>query len=141
MKQAIWLLTAVIAAFFSVDQLAGSRAAQSMGLGAIALMSGTIALTFLWLWWERATPLALGMAVSWAGTASMMGWYVQRPLGIVETMGGDAVPLVFLALQITGALLHFEVMQTSMGFRRGSAALPALVAFAASAAAVHITKM
>ena len=140
MKQATWLLTAVIAAFLTVTHFAGTHAAQSMGVGAIALMSGTIALTFLWLWWERATPLALGMAVSWSGTASMMGWCVMPSLGRPEAMGGGALPLVFLSLQITGAMLHFEVMETSMGFRRGSAAVPALVVFAASAMALHITK-
>jgi hypothetical protein len=142
MKQALWLLGGTAAAFHAVEYLAGELVARDLGFCWIALMSALIALTFLWLWWERATPLALGMAVSWAGTASMMGWWwLQRPLERSDAASGDGLPLVFLSFQITGAMLHFEVMQTSMGYRRGAAAIPVLAAFAASVMVDHITKM
>ena len=39
---------------------------------AMTLMAAMISLTFLWLWARRATPLALGMSLSWAGASSVM---------------------------------------------------------------------
>jgi len=141
MKQGLWLLAATSAAFLAVHAALGYSAAFGIGYGAITVMSALIALTFLWLWWERATPLALGMAMSWAGTASVMGWWWAFALaGRPEGMAGNGVLFLFLSLQISGAVLHFDVMQTSMGLRRRVFVLPIAAAFAAGAAAAVFTK-
>lgn len=140
MKQALWLIAATSVALLGVHGILGYGAAHGFAFGAIAVMSALISVTFLWLWWERTTPLALGMATSWAGTASVMGWWWLRSLADgVERATGTGALLVFLALQISGAILHFDVMQTSMGLRRRVLALPLTLAVAAGAAAAYIT--
>ncbi len=141
MKQALWLVAATSAAFLAVHAGFGYPAAIGIGYGAIMVMSTLIAATFLWLWWQRTTPLALGMAMSWAGTASVTGWWWAAALaGRPEAMSGNGALLPFLSLQIAGAVLHFDVMQTSMGLRRRVFVLPVVAAFAAGAAAAAFTK-
>ena len=142
MKQALWLLVITVLAFAAVHGSLGYAAAYGLGYGAIVVMSALIALTFLWLWWERTTPLALGMALSWAGTASVMGWWwIYSLAGMPEAMNGNGLLFLFLSFQIAGAVLHFDVMQTSMGFRRRVVAVPVLAAFAVGAAAAYITTL
>jgi hypothetical protein len=139
MKQALWLLAATGAALGFVAALFGAGGTAALAFGAVAAMAGLIALTFLWLWWVRATPLALGMALSWAGSALVAGWIWAAMLndGLQE---GGAVLFAALPLLLAGALLHFDVMRSSMGFRRGAVVLPVMVAFAAAAGALMITK-
>lgn len=140
MKQALWLIAATCVALLGVCGLSGYAAAYGIAFGAITVMSALISGTFLWLWWERTTPLALGMATSWAGTASVMGWWWLRSLADgAENATGSEVLLVFLSLQISGAILHFDVMQTSMGYSRRVLAVPLALSVAAGAAAAYIT--
>lgn len=140
MKQAVWLLAGTAAVLLAMHGLLGYPAAFGIGYGAITVMSALIAGTFLWLWWERATPLALGMALSWAGTFSVMGWWwVYALSGRPESMAGSGALFVLLSFQIAGAVLHFDVMQSSMGCRRRVFVLPVAGAFALGALATFFT--
>ncbi|MEL6644605.1 MAG: hypothetical protein AAFQ79_11775 [Pseudomonadota bacterium] len=116
MKRAVALFASITAAFLVIDAAFGFQMAYSVAYGAISMMAAMIAATFLWLWMRQETPLALGMAFSWAGAASVLGWWwlydvLERP----QIMRTSAVLFVFLALYFTGAVLHFIVMKRSMG--------------------------
>lgn len=136
MKQALWLLAGAAAALALAAVFAGLTDTAAIGAGAVAVMSGLIAATFLWLWWERTTPLALGMALSWAGTAGLAFWGWAVLTGRLTEAAG--LLLVPLALQIAGAVLHFDVMESSMGLGRRRALLPVVLAVGAG---VLLTKM
>lgn len=140
MKQAVLLIAASSALLLAFGLGFGWHATFRIAHGAITIMSALIAGTFLWLWRENATPLALGMGLSWAGTASVMGWWwrfdlLGRPDGIAES----EILIALLALQLAGAVLHFDVIQSSMGLGRRFAILPVAAAILASALvlAVH----
>jgi hypothetical protein len=120
MRQALWLLAAATTALALAVAALGPTATAAAGFAAVAAMAGLIAATFLWLWWVRATPLALGMALSWAGVA------------LVAAVSGPTLPLAALPLLTVGAVLHFAVMRRSMNLPHATVAAPA----AASALAV-----
>jgi hypothetical protein len=100
-------------------------------------MSLMISATFLWLWGERATPLALGMSFSWLGTGLFAGgFWVVDLLGLPVGLRSEDTALVVLAVCIVGALLHFAVIHRSFG-RHGMGFLwPVIVALGVSAAGV-----
>jgi hypothetical protein len=133
MKQAIGLMVLVIGALELGRALAGDGAILLIVYGAIALMALMIAATFLWLWFERATPLALGMAYSWAGAALFAGWWW------VYTLSGGA-PWAYLpqgsfliqGLSLVGALLHFAVIHRSFGYHGVSFLWPVALALGLS---------
>jgi hypothetical protein len=127
MRQALGMFAAIAAVLFMVNRRIGYEAAYEIGYGALSLMGAMIAATFLWLWYERATPLALGMAFSWAGATCVMGWWwtynlFDRPVAMV----GSEVLFAFLSLYFVGAILHFAVMQRSLGLHGALFALPLL---------------
>lgn len=94
----------------------GLHEALLLAYGAIALMALMISGTFLWLWQVRATPLALGMSLSWAGSGLTIGWWWMVQLMTSPVWGIEAAVLfVFLALLISGAVLHFSVIQGTFG--------------------------
>lgn len=131
MKQAIALAVALAAAVELGRALVGDAPVLLVAYGAIALMALWIAATFLWLWAERATPLALGMAFSWAAGGLFAGWWWHDRL--VHWPGADIAPhgvSALLALFFVGTLLHFAVIHRSFG-RRGPGFLwPVLAALA-----------
>ncbi|MEM9709468.1 MAG: hypothetical protein AAF871_11820 [Pseudomonadota bacterium] len=135
MKQA-WILFAVVAGILlGLSFLFGFGTAYAIGYGAITLMAVAISLTFLWLWYKRTTPLALGMSFSWAGAASVMGWWwlyalLDRPAVLLE----NDLLLFFLALYCVGAILHFTVIQASLSLPRIAYAVPVVGSVALSAA-------
>jgi hypothetical protein len=90
-------------------------------------MAALIAATFLWLWWVRATPLALGMALSWSGVA-------------LVAATDSALPLPALPLLTAGAILHFAVMRRSMNLPRATLAAPAAASALAILKSLLITK-
>ena len=75
MKQAIFLIFLTVLALEAGFLLLGYVPVANIVYGAIALMAVMIAATFLWLWFERTTPLAIGMVVSWFGMACLAGWW------------------------------------------------------------------
>ena len=132
MRQALGLVGgAAVALAFLVAMLGPGRMAAT-GFAAVAAMAALIAATFLWLWWVRATPLALGMALSWSGVALVLAGLAMD--------AGAALPLLALPFLGVGAALHFAVMRRSMGLPRGAAAVPAALVAATALAAAVFTK-
>jgi hypothetical protein len=94
----------------------GYALVYQLAYGAVSAMAVVISVTFLWLWWARATPLALGMAFSWAGAGLVMGWWwVFNLRGGPEGMVQHPVLFVFVAAYLVGAALHFQVIQRTVG--------------------------
>ncbi len=134
MKQALLILMVTLGCFAVLRAVKGFATSWQVGFGAISIMGAVIALTFAWLWVARATPLALGMAFSWAGSASVMGWWwTFRVLGQPDWMVDNPLILVFLSFYITGATLHFAVIQRSLGYHSVIFMAPVGLALAASA--------
>ena len=133
MKQVAILFAGVVGALLACAQIAGAREVVIVVYGAIALMALLISATFAWLWRLRATPLALGMSMSWAGTGLTLGWWwrVTGAQGLAPH-SDTAVLLVFLSLLIAGAVLHFSVIQGTFGLRGVAFAVPVLGALAVS---------
>lgn len=116
MKQALVLIALVAATLGAGYALAGFAAVFTLVYGAIALMAAMIAATFFWLWAVRATPLALGMAVSWSGIALVTGWgWLFELMGRPGWAVGHPAVLALLALYVVGAVLHFAVIHRSFG--------------------------
>ena len=133
MKQAVFLVITVAAAFLAAYLGLGYEATYRIGYGALTLMAAMISATFLMLWVARATPLALGMAFSWAGTSCVLGWWwlfnlLGRPMPMTES----GILFGFLSLYFVGAILHFMVMQRSFGLAPGSFVVPVLLSILAS---------
>ncbi|EKE43686.1 hypothetical protein OCGS_2418 [Oceaniovalibus guishaninsula JLT2003] len=131
---------AIAAAMASIlllgDAVMGYGATYSVAFGAFSMMALAIGATFFWLWRARSTPLALGMAFSWAGSACVMGWWwIYTLTGEPPAMRTNTLLFVFLALSLTGALMHFAVIRRSLGWD-GAIWLVPLGALAASAALV-----
>jgi hypothetical protein len=136
MRQAILLFLAVAGLFQVGNLVLESPAMQDIAQGATALVALIIAVTFLWLWARRTTPLALGMALSWAGAGLMLGWWwaygvMDRPAAMLAS----PVLLHFLALYAVGAVLHLSVIARSFDLPERGMVLPMLVAAAAAWAA------
>ena len=70
------------------------------------IMGGVISLTFAWLWWVRATPLALGMVLSWAGASTLLWGFGGR---------GEWA-LMALAVYLTGAVVHLRVIAIALPY-------------------------
>lgn len=129
MKQAFGLLALIMAGLEAGRALAGAEAVVAVVSGALALMALMIAATFLWLWFERTTPLALGMAHSWLGAGLLAGlwWWGQR-----TGAGWTAPPSLALALPAVGATLHFAVIHRSFGHHGPGFLWPMALALAIS---------
>jgi len=136
MRRPIFLLFLLSLTFLTVHGFLGFEVAYLVGYGAFALMAALISGTFLWLWFRRATPLALGMAFGWAGAASVIGWWwVYKLTGRAGWM--EENPLLFgcLSLYFVGALLHLQVIGRSFELSERAPALAFLGTLAASVAA------
>lgn len=125
MKQAFGLFCVISGALIAIDLTFGFRTAYSISYGAISLMGLAISGTFLWLWYKRTTPLALGMSFSWAGASTVMGWWwlfaaLERPASMFQ----NEVLLAFVSLYCVGAILHFSVIQSTLQLPRSAYALP-----------------
>ena len=133
MKDAIRLLGLATTAMFLVYAGVGYEAAYEISYGAFTLMAAMVSLTFLWLWAQRATPLAIGMAFGWAGAASVMGWWwVYNLLDGPVAMQESAALFLCLSVYFVGAVMHFAVIGRSLGFPRGIWGVPVALAIAAS---------
>ena len=131
MRQAIILLAATITAFLIGETVLGYGAIYEVAYGAITIMALMISGTFLWLWVERTTPLALGMAFSWADCASVLGWrWLFSAFGEPEAMQGHSALFLFLSLLFVGSILHFATIQRSLGLNGRAFLWPVVVAVA-----------
>ena len=114
MTRVLALLLVVVVIFWGVFAGLGYRATYQLAYGAFTLMAAMISLTFLWLWAVRATPLALGMSFSWAGAASVVGWWWMYNLfSQPDAMFEHSVLFLFLSFYFVGAILHFAVIERS----------------------------
>ena len=137
MTKSILILGAVIALFLLGNRMFGYTTVYLIAYGAFSLMAAFISVTFFWLWRRRATPLALGMAFSWAGAAMVMGWWWLLNLTeLPDWMMRNPVLLDFLSIYFVGVVLHFEVIGRSFGLSRKFAFYPVAVAILISAASV-----
>ncbi|GAA3872188.1 hypothetical protein [Celeribacter arenosi] len=133
MKQVALLYAMIVSVALTCAQVFGPHTVVVIVFGAIALMALLIAGTFAWLWHARATPLALGMSLSWAGTGFTLGWWWI--LNIVQDAGrisGAVVLLFSLSLLMAGAVIHFSVIQGTFGLRGWAFIVPVVGAFAMS---------
>lgn len=141
MKDALGMLGVAVAALLSLYAAVGYEAAYEISYGAFTLMAAMVSLTFLWLWAQRSTPLAIGMAFGWAGAASVMGWWwifnlLDRPDRMLE----NATLFICLSVYFVGAVMHFAVIGRSLGLARGLWAIPVAGAIALSAV-LHVTRL
>ena len=134
MKQAFMLLMFLMALFQVGHLMLGYQAVYQVAYGAITLMAMMIAATFLWLFIVRATPLALGMAYSWAGAGFVMGWWWFYNLsGQPDWLSESPILFNFLPFYFVGAVLHFSVIHRSFGLHGAAFLLPIGGAVAVSA--------
>lgn len=116
MKQAFALLVLLIGLFQVGHALLGYDTVYRIAYGAIALMALMISGTFLWLYVLRATPLALGMAYSWAGAGFVLGWWwVYHLSGQSDALRESPALFNLLPFYFVGAVLHFAVIHRSFG--------------------------
>ena len=135
MIQALLLVASISIVFIASHASLGYEPTYQIAYGALTLMAAMISLTFLWLWGRRATPLALGMSLSWAGTASVLGWWwIFNLIGKPNTMVESGALFLFLSFYFAGAILHFAVIQRSFGAAGHFFPIPAILAIALSAA-------
>jgi len=134
MRQAIELMVLAALALALAAGLLGPEAALRLGRGVLAMLSVLIAASFLWLWQQRATPLALGMAYAWSGLALLIGagW-----AGMPEAVPAAATWIAAMALLLTGAVLHLAAIQASFGLRGGAFLVPLAGALALALALGH----
>ena len=138
MRQAVLFALILWAAFQLVDQVLGFRLAAAIGFSATALIAAVNCVTFLWLWYARATPLALGMAMSWAGqTAISLWWFVTGMPGKALWLDQHPIVFLFLSIYMVGGLLHIAVIQNSAGSMRTAVIWP-VIAVGAVAAGVYV---
>jgi hypothetical protein len=133
MKQALTLYSVILSLALMGMSAIGSTQMVLIGYGAICVMALLISGTFLWLWQVRATPLALGMSFSWAGLGLTLGWWWAMQIRQSSTWGLEAAILfLFLSLLMSGAVLHFAVIQGSFGYHGLSFLVPVLGALGVS---------
>lgn len=119
MKQALSIYLVALAGLNLCFILMGYGAAYALAYGTLVTMAVLIAATFLWLFTMQTTPLALGMAFSWSGAATVMGWWwIYGVLGQPRWMADSELLFVFVSIYLTGAVLHFDVIQRSMALPR-----------------------
>jgi len=111
MTNGLYLFALFIGLFALARSGLDYRTLYLISYGAFSIMAAMISLTFLWLWASKDTPLALGMSYSWAGAASVMGWWwVFTVFGQPVQMEQSQVFFVFLSLYFVGAIMHFSVI-------------------------------
>lgn len=112
MIHAILLFLGAYAGLATLDRTIGFSVAYDIGYAAISLMAVVISVTFAWLYRVRATPMALGMSVSWAGCFGLVGyWWVFSQIGRPPiTYAEHDILFAFVALYAVGAVLHLNVI-------------------------------
>ena len=137
MTRALGLLALTFVTFALVARPFGLTAAQDIARAAIVLLGLTLSGTFLWLWREKATPLALAMTFSWAGASALLGWWVVYDLWAAPAwMAAHPVLLAILGVYLTGTLLHLQAVRAAFGL--GQVALVGLMGGALAAAVMGL---
>ena len=133
MMKPFLLLIVLVALFEMAAVVFGYALTYQIGYGAFSILALAISATFLWLWVQRSTPLALGMAAGWGGAAGVMAWWwVYNTLQQPTWMQGNPMLFAFLSLYLVGALLHLEVIGRSFSLPWFATIAPILGAFLVS---------
>ncbi|MEM9969991.1 MAG: hypothetical protein AAF762_02675 [Pseudomonadota bacterium] len=137
----VLILLFIVAGLFSASLAQfGYWPVYQVGYGAFSLMAAMISLTFLWLWARKETPLALGMSFSWAGAASVMGWWwMFNVLSQPAAMAEHQVLFLFLSLYFVGAILHFAAIMRTFDFCVPGYAFPVSIALLLALAVELVT--
>lgn len=139
MKQAFAMLGVALLLLWLGAAGLGSDRMLLVVYGALALMAAMIAATFLWLWIERTTPLALGMVFSWSGAALLAGgWWVFNLTGQPGWAWEPHLGFVVQGLSLVGAVMHFSVIHRSFGYHGAGFAWPIVLALMISGLAVAV---
>lgn len=129
MTKPILLLGAIIAVFEFGNVIFGYQLIYKIGYGAFSILALVIAVTFLWLWFQRSTPLALGMAFGWGGASGVMAWWwIFNVLSKPDWMQDNPVLFLCLSFSLVGAILHFDVIGRSFALSRLATFAPIAVA-------------
>ncbi len=96
------MVLGALAAYGLAERRLGAEAASLAAMRGAAGLAAPLAAAFAWLWLERATPLALGLALAWAGSGALLA---DWPAG-----GAARGAHVFAALYGVGAVLHLRVV-------------------------------
>ncbi len=112
MSRSILLILSVYMVLSTINRTLGFDAAYDLGYGAISLVAIVISVTFAWLWRVRATPMAMGMSLSWAGCHGLVGsWWVYNQLGREpQSPFEHGLLFAFISLYVAGAVLHLSVI-------------------------------
>ncbi len=139
MRHAVFLTAALTAAFLLAENVFGFRLAAALGFAAVTVIAAINAMTFLWLWWARTTPLALGMTCSWLGQSTLsIWWFFTMPPAAASWMEGSVLLFLLVSLYVVGGAFHIAVMQRSMELHRTVLALPILAVFGVAVVAATI---
>lgn len=115
MKSTLLPLLLFVGIFVMINIEFGPDASFAIAYGMVAAMAFVISVSFFWLWRQRATPLALGMALCKLGSALILAWYAfYRVLDQSPVMIDHEVLKVFIGFYFVGAAHHFAVMQRTM---------------------------
>ena len=102
MREAVLLILGGLVAFGAAETRLGADQATLATMRAAAGLAVPLGGAFVWLWLERATPLALGLALAWAGSGALLAdWPSEGP--------GRGAHL-FAALYLAGAVVHLRVV-------------------------------
>lgn len=117
MRPSVLVFAVVWAGLAGLGARFGFDAAYDVGYAAIALLAAIISATFAWLWRIRATPMALGMALSWAGCAGLVGfWWTFNQAGRPPAQGIEHQILwACVSLHLAGSAAHLRVLANAHG--------------------------
>ncbi len=134
MRHALLLTAVLTAVFLLAERILGVEVAAALGFGTVMVIGAINALTFLWLWWARTTPLALGMSCSWMGqTALSIWWEWSMPTRSRRLGRGQRARIPAPVALRRGGALHIAVMQRSMDLGRVFLLWPILAIFVVAA--------
>ncbi len=133
MKQVFYLFLIVTIGLLLLSFCLGEMRALKLTFGTISLISILISLTFFWLWQSQATPLALGMSISWAGVGALCMMFYQLQLGayIFQTSDTFFLP-ISVGMILSGAIVHLLVIQNTFNLRSWVYLVPILGSLAFS---------
>ena len=99
----------------------GNGPVYLIAYGTVCIWAAHISLTFAYAYFKNRDNLALAMAVSWAGTATVQGWWwVFNLFGNPGWMIGHWGLYVGIALYMAGQYHHFRTFRMTLNLPRGA---------------------
>lgn len=116
-RRAAIAAAALVAGLIFGGVVLGGTSDRKLVFATFTVIAIGISGSFCWLHLRRATPLALGMALSWIGAGSNAGWwFAYAATGKPEWMIANPLQFLFLAIYMAGAFLHGRVVSAKMGW-------------------------